>query len=87
MMIGYCQNGKVISLSYDKYFITTTMTELPNGEKGISYDEVIMQSIPKFIQSVKNVVFFGENDGSLGWITKGNKLVQYSDGLYGVTEF
>lgn len=45
-----------------------------------------MQTIPRSINAVGNIVFFTESDGSIGWITNGNKLMQYSDGLYAATE-
>jgi WD40 repeat protein len=38
MLIGYCRSGAIISVSYDKLFVKTTISELPTGEKGISYD-------------------------------------------------
>jgi hypothetical protein len=89
MLMGYCRTGAIISVSYDKVFIRTTVSDLPTGEKAISYEEIILQSIPRGMHSAGGYVFFSENDGSIGWlsrIAKGNKLIQYSDGLYAVTE-
>lgn len=86
MMIGYTKFGEIISLSYDKHFIKTTICDLSQGGKGISYDQIIMQTIPRSIRAVGNIVFFIESDGSIGWITNGNKLMQYSDGIYTATE-
>lgn len=87
MLINYCRNGSIVSVSYDKLFVKTTIRDLPTGEKGLSYDEVILQSIPRSLNSAGNLIFFSENDGSIGWLSKGSKLVQYTDGLYAVTEY
>lgn len=86
MMIGYCKDDSIISLSFDMLFVRSTISRLPNGQKGISFDEIIMKSIPRSIQEAGGVVFFGDSDGSIGWITTGNKLLQYSNALYSVTE-
>jgi hypothetical protein len=37
--------------------------------------------------SAAGIVFFSENDGSIGWIIKGARLIQYADGLYAVSEY
>ena len=48
----------------------------------------MLQTIPRSLHSAGGHAFFGENDGSIGWLTNGNKkLMQYSDGMYGVTEY
>jgi hypothetical protein len=89
MLVGYCRSGSIISVSYDKLFIRTTVSNLPTGEKAISYEEILLQTIPRAMHSAGGHVFFSENDGSIGWlsrISKGSKLIQYSDGLYAVTE-
>lgn len=86
MMIGYTKFGEIISVSYDKYFIKTTICDLAQGGKGISYDQIIMQTLPRSIKAVGNIVFFIESEGSIGWITNGYKMMQYSDGIYSATE-
>lgn len=86
MLIAYCRSGAIISVSYDRLFVKATVNDLPTGAKGISYEEIILQTIPRSLHSAGGHIFFAENDGSIGWLTNGNKVMQYSDGMYTVTE-
>lgn len=38
MIIGYTKFGEIISLSFDKHFVKTTICDLAQGGKGISSD-------------------------------------------------
>jgi WD40 repeat protein len=88
MLIGWGsgegQTALILSVSYDKVLLTSVLSLLPSGERGISYKEINLDTIPRGVGWHSGRVYLFE-DEAIYWL-EGNRLRGHADGRYAVSQ-
>jgi len=61
------------------------MVRLPGGEKGITYDQLVLINVPRFLTEISGVPYLLENEG-IYWMENRNTLAGFADGLYAASQ-
>lgn len=75
---------KIISVSYDKILLITTMMDLGTGEKGVTYVQNMLQNVPRSLGSINEMVLLYYMQG-VYWLY-GDRIKGFNDGVYSVTK-